>query len=143
MMKATSVRQALVKALPDLQNDPDKLLVFIDQGHIVSTLAKGRSFEYRYVLNVIVLDFAGNSDAVFLALLAWLRVNQPDALAGTEPQQEPISFEADHLTPSTSDLSIKLNLSEAVRVSVDARGQEVMEHMTEIPSEWDINGLVA
>ncbi|MBR8055668.1 phage tail protein [Burkholderia vietnamiensis] len=142
MNKATSLRQALNAAVPSLVTDPDKLLVFIDTGNIIATGATGVSFDYAYTLNVILLDFAGDADIVFAALLAWVRRNQPDLLTNDDMRKTGISFEADQLTQTTVDLSIKLKLSESVLVSDDGTGAQTFTHVDEPVPEWDMQGLV-
>jgi hypothetical protein len=67
MIKPASFRDAIVAAVPSLKDNPDKLLVFIDKGQIVATGAPSLSFEYRFTLNVILLDFPGDEDAVMVA----------------------------------------------------------------------------
>ena len=114
MNKAASFRKAMASAVPSLNDDPDKLLVFIDQGRIVATAAPSLSFEYRFVLNAILLDFAGDADTIFVALMAWVQRNQSDLLANVDERANGITFEVDHLTQSTFELSIKLSLTEGV-----------------------------
>jgi len=142
MNKPASFRRAIAGAIPGLDTDPDKLLVFIDQGHIVGTAAPSLSFEYRYVLNAMLLDFAGNSDTVFVALLAWVRRHHSDLLANEESRMNGITFEVDHLTQSTCDLSIKLTLTESVLVRAGENGEQTIMHVDEPVPEWDVQGLV-
>ncbi len=116
MNKPDSLRNHLLAAVPALRNDPDRLLVFIDNGTVRSTAAVGLSFEYAYTLNVILTDFAGHPDALMIPLLAWLMVNQHELLANLEKGKEAIKFEADILDNSKVDLSIELPLTERVIV---------------------------
>ena len=116
MQKPDSLRCHLLAAIPGLARNPDRLLVFVDNGTIRSTAAHGLSFEYGYTLNVTLTDFAGDPDAVFVALLAWLLVNQNELLANLETGKDAIKFEADILNGSTVDLSIKIPLTERVIV---------------------------
>jgi P2 phage tail completion protein R (GpR) len=71
MIKPARLRAALVAAIPSLAAEPDKLTVFIDRGSIAATGARSLSFEYRYVCNVLLLDFAGDADEVFIAIVEW------------------------------------------------------------------------
>lgn len=116
MQKPESLRRHLLAAIPGLARNPDRILVFVDNGTIRSTAAHGLSFEYGYTLNVILTDFAGDPDAVSVALLAWLLVNQSELLANLETGKDAIKFETDILNGSTVDLSIKLPLTERVIV---------------------------
>jgi hypothetical protein len=143
MNKANSFRTALTAALPALATDPDKLLVFIDAGRVIATDAPSLSFEYRFTLNAILLDFAGDADTVFVALLAWVKRNQSDLLANETTRKDGISFEAEHLTNDTCDLSIKLQLSESVVVGADDQGVQTITHIDEPVFEWNLDSLIA
>jgi hypothetical protein len=116
MNKPESLRAHLLASVPDLKNNPDALLVFIDQGTIRSTAAPGLSFEYAYTLNIILTDFPGHPDAVAIPLLAWVLVNQRELMENLELGKTAITFEADVLDHSKVDLSIKLPLTERVIV---------------------------
>jgi hypothetical protein len=143
MNKAISFRRALALAVPALQTDPDKLLVFVDAGNIVATAARSLSFEYRYTLNVIVTDFAGDADTVFVALMAWVQVNQPDLIANDDNRKSGIAFEVDHLTQTTCDLSIKLKLTESVIVGTDENGARTITHVDEPVYEWNLDSFIS
>ncbi len=131
MNKPNSLRAHLLAAVPELHKNPDRLLVFIDNGTIRSTAAHGLSFEYSYTLNVILTDFAGHPDAVAIPLLAWVMVNQHELLANQEKGKTAIAFEADVLDNSKVDLSIKLPLTERVIVKKQAAGALDVTHPDE------------
>ncbi|MBH3353971.1 phage tail protein [Pseudomonas stutzeri] len=131
MNKPNSLRAHLLAAVPELHKNPDRLLVFIDNGTIRSTAAHGLSFEYSYTLNVILTDFAGHPDAVAIPLLAWVMVNQHELLANLEKGKTAIAFEADVLDNSKVDLSIKLPLTERVVVKKQATGALDVTHPAE------------
>lgn len=116
MNKPESLRAHLLAAVPQLKSNPDRLMVFIDEGTIRSTAAPGLSFEYAYTLNIILTDFPGHPDAVAIPLLAWVLVNQRELMENLEKSKEAITFEADVLDSSKVDLSIKLPLTERVIV---------------------------
>lgn len=140
MIKPASLRAALVAAIPSLATDPDRLNVFIDQGSIAATGTRTPSFEYRYVVNVLVLDFAGDSDLVMIALVEWARANQPDLVTNADARGNGITFEVDILNNSTVDLSIKMQLSESVVVSTDANGRRTIEHVDDAADHWLATG---
>ncbi|CAE6848677.1 MULTISPECIES: phage tail protein [Paraburkholderia] len=142
MNKAATFRRAIADAVPELHDDPDKLLVFVDAGTVIATAAPSLSFEYRYTLNAIITDFAGDADAVFVALIAWVHRNQSDLLANDDERQNGIAFEVDHLTQTTCDLSIKLKLTESVVVGTNADGSQKITHVDEHVPEWNVQGLV-
>ena len=131
MNKPNSLRDHLLAAVPELHKNPDRLLVFIDNGTIRSTAAPGLSFEYSYTLNVILSDYAGHPDAVAIPLLAWLLVNQPELLTNLEKGKTAIAFEADVLDNSKVDLSLKLPLTERVIVKKQDDGSLQVSHPNE------------
>lgn len=131
MNKPTSLRRHLINAVAELRNDPDRILVFIDNGNVRCTLAASLSFEYAYELQVIITDFAGHPDAIFLPLLAWLRVNQSELLANLEQNKEAIGFEVDVLANDKVDLAITLPLTERVVVKRQDDGRLDISHPEE------------
>lgn len=131
MNKPNSLKAHLLAAVPRLADSPDRLLVFIDNGSTRTTTAPGLSFEYSYTLNVILTEFAGHPDAVFIPLLAWLMVNQNELLANQDKGKDAISFEADVIDNSKVDLSIKLPLTERVIVKKLDDGRLEVTHPDE------------
>ena len=126
MIKPDSLRTHLTQALPQLSRDPDRLLLFIDQGTLAASFSPNLSFEWRYTLNLIVTDFAGDPDGLMIALLAWVHDNQSDLLLNPD-QHNAIQFEAEILNNTALDLSIKLPLTERVVVKErDGGGQSVV-----------------
>lgn len=130
MIKPAGLREHLTAALPDLRRDPERLLVFIDEGSVVSTAAAGLSFEYRYTLNLILTDYAGHPDAVMVPLLVWLARHQPELLANPSLREQ-ISFKADVLANDKVDLDIKVPLTERVGVKPREGGGYNVEHYPE------------
>lgn len=116
MNKPNSLRDHLLAADTTLAQNPERLLVFIDEGNIRATAAPGLSFEWLYTLNVIITDYAGHPDNIAIPLLDWLRRNQPDLLTNIEKGKDAIGFEADILGNDKVDLSITLPLTERVIV---------------------------
>ncbi|PTB19542.1 phage tail protein [Trinickia symbiotica] len=133
MNKPASLRRALVTAIPSLEAEPDKLAVFIDQGSIIATGTRSLSFEYRYTAHALLLDFAGDADTVFVALVEWARTNQPDLVTNPDERAHGITFEVDILNHATADLSIKLALTESVAVTTGPDGNRVIEHVDDTP----------
>lgn len=131
MNKPESLRAHLLAAIPELKRNPDRLLVFIDNGSMRSTAAPGLSFEYSYTLNLILTDFAGHPDAVAIPLFAWVLVNQRELMENQEKGLDAIKFEADILDNSKVDLSITLPLTERVIVKQHADGTLHVDHPKE------------
>ncbi|WP_192980906.1 phage tail protein [Pseudomonas sp. EggHat1] len=116
MNKPNSLRDHLLAADTTLAQNPERLLVFIDEGNIRSTAAPGLSFEWLFTLNIMITDYAGHPDNIAIPLLDWLRRNQPDLLTNIEKGKDAIGFEADILGNDKVDLSITLPLTERVIV---------------------------
>lgn len=131
MKKPESLRQHLLAAVPQLARDPDRLLIFIDEGRLRCTAATGLSFEYEYRCNLILTDYAGHPDAIAVPLFAWLRVHQHELLANLEKSRDGVRFEADILDKSKVDLSITLPLTERVIVKEQPDGQLQITHVDE------------
>lgn len=128
MNKPESLRVHLLDQVPELRHNPDRLLIFIDNGKVRCTAAASLSFEYNYDLQVILTDFAGHPDSVMVPLLAWLRVNQSELLENLDKSAEGIKFEADLLDKSKVDLSLSLPLTERVVVRTDDTGAVIISH---------------
>ncbi|WP_055128239.1 phage tail protein [Pseudomonas mediterranea] len=128
MNKPESLRTHLLATISELKHNPDRLLIFIDNGKIRCTAAASLSFEYSFDLQVILTDFAGHPDSVMLPVLGWLKVNQADLLENLNKSTGGIQFEADILDNSKVDLSLTLTLTERVIVSKDADGYTTIHH---------------
>lgn len=115
MKKPDSLRAAIVARFPDLETDPDKLAVYIDRGRIAARGAPARGFEWRYRLNMLLMDFRGDPDDVMAVIVDWISINQVDLLQNHQNGNEAIAFDADIIDAETIDLSIQLELDEAVQ----------------------------
>ena len=128
MNKPESLRTHLLATIGELKHNPDRLLIFIDNGKIRCTAAASLSFEYSFDLQIILTDFAGHPDSVMLPVLGWLKVNQADLLENLNKSAEGIQFEADILDNSKVNLSVTLSLTERVIVGMNADGMTTIHH---------------
>jgi hypothetical protein len=112
MLKPAALRAHLSTAVPQLARDPEKLIVVAKAGRVVCTGTGTLSFEYRYTLQIIALDYAGHSDALIVPLLAWVQRNQSEILDNPALRGQSIRFEVEYLTTDTVDLSIEVDLTE-------------------------------
>ncbi|WP_082460485.1 phage tail protein [Pseudomonas mediterranea] len=128
MNKPESLRAHLLTTVAEFKHNPDRLLIFIDNGKIRCTAAASLSFEYSFDLQVILTDFAGHPDTVILPLLEWVSVNQSELLENLNKSADGIRFEADLLDSSKVDLSLTLPLTERVVVEKDTRGKSIVRH---------------
>lgn len=131
MKKHQSLRAHLEQAIPELRNNPDRLLIFIDHGNLRCTLAKGLSYEYEYILDMTFTDYAGDIDAITVPLLEWIRINQSELLANLDKAKQVITFEVDVLDNGKVDLSIYLPLTERVIVKRGDDGKLNITHPDE------------
>lgn len=136
MKKPQLLRDHLVAAIPALRADPERLLIFVDNGGLAGTYRPGASFEYRYTLDLVLTDFSGSPEAVMVPLLQWLTRHQSELLANPA-NRDKLTFEVDVLADNLVDLAIKLPLTERVRVVRGADGALVLEHLPEPPTEGE------
>lgn len=111
MKKPDSLRAAIAAHVPDLRDNPDRLIMWIDRGAVASPGTPSFNFAYSYRLNIFIVGYAGQQPPVAIAILHWLRVNQPDLL---QPGKDAFSFEADFLDNKSVDLQIELQLTECI-----------------------------
>lgn len=131
MQKHEALRAYLTQANPELARNPDALRMFVDQGRVVARGGAGMSFEYRYRLNILIVDYVGHEDAIFFPLVMWLADNERAALQNFERGAEAIQFEADILDNGAVDLSIEIELTEAVDAVPRAGGGHDLVHRPE------------
>lgn len=117
MKKPQNLRRALTEAVPYIQANPDKLHIFIDNGSLVTTAAPSLSWEYRYLLNMVIEDFSGDQNLLMAPIIAWLQDNQADAIDNPDRRDSLMTFEVDILSNDLCDISINLSLTERVLVS--------------------------
>ncbi|MGE5563118.1 MAG: phage tail protein [Bacillota bacterium] len=128
-----------------LQRNPDMLAIFIDKGQVAVREWKGNEltnleggaprlgYELRYTLNLVFQDLPEKlRDAIFLAIVVWLKANQVELVANHENGNQALRFEADVGDDSTIDLSIELDLSEAITAERNpADGSFTFAHQAE------------
>ncbi|PWE46673.1 phage tail protein [Pseudomonas prosekii] len=128
MNKPESLRSHLLSTIAELKHNPDRLLIFIDNGKVRCTAAASLSFEYSFNLQIILTDFAGHPDSVMLPLLGWLSVHQSELLENLNKSADGIKFEADILDNSKVDMSLTLPLTERVVIGRDDDGNTTLRH---------------
>jgi hypothetical protein len=140
MIKPESLRAHITAAVPELRRNPEQLLIFIENGTIVSTGSPGLSFEYRYTLTMILTDFAAHPDSIMVPLLAWLAVHQVELLQNFD-KHGAIAFDAEVIANDKIDLSIKIPLTERVGVHPNEAGDGYnVEHYPEPEIETGLRG---
>lgn len=116
MKKPQSLRSHLLDAIPELRRDPERILIFVDEGTVRSTMANGLSFEYAYKLSIVLTDYAGDMAAISIPVLDWIRINQSELMANLDKVSESIKFNVEVLDNDCVDLVISFPLTERVIV---------------------------
>lgn len=115
MRKPEGLGRLLLKSVPSLAADPSKLQMFVEKGRVAARAGDSLNFVYRYELSIVVQDFAGDVDRLFVPIIAWIAEQQPDLLERGE--LEPFTFEAELLDGDACDIDIRIELSELVLVT--------------------------
>lgn len=139
--KPTSLRTLLLAKVPVLKDNPDLLSMFIDKGKVVSRATASLSFQYRYTLNMVVQDYAGDIDALILPILLWIQQEEPELLERVP--HEPLTYESEILDADSADVSILLELSERVLVAwSEEHGKYAVTHLGDghPPHAFDAGG---
>lgn len=105
--------------MPQIAADPSRLDMFVDKGRVAARLGNN-SFELRYTQTIVVQDFAGAPEQLFVPILAWIGEFQPELLA--KPDSEPFRFDAEVLSADLVDVEIAIDLTEIVRVTAGDGG---------------------
>ncbi len=126
MIKPASLRAALITGNPHLKHAADSLHTFIDKGTVSATAAPGGGFSYGYTCTLVVTDYHGHPDSLFVPLFAWLAEHQPDLLLNQSSPQ--IEFDAEVLSHDTCDVEIRVPLTERVVIRETETGL-VAEHL--------------
>lgn len=123
MKKPQSLRNFIAGSIPELQTDPQRLKMFVESGNIVARGGETLSFEYRFTVRLIMLDYAGSLDLFAIPILAWLNTYQPDLLQNKDKAAKGLRFDVEVLANDKVDLVIEVDLSEAVIVKEDKDDQ--------------------
>jgi hypothetical protein len=121
------LRAALEAALPQLKQNPDRLLMFIEAGGLTGASLKTLSFRYRYTLTLVFVDFSGHMDEIMVPLLAWLQQYQPDLIQNGTALAEKLKFEAELTSHNQCDIELRIPLTEGVTVT-KKDGQTTTRH---------------
>jgi len=116
--KPGSLRAVFETAFPDLAQDPARLRMWIEQGHVKCWAggADRLNFTQAYTLTVVLEGWRLPSILIWALLIDWLRIQQPDLLTPGKAETA-IPFEADIITAEEADISFDLDLTEPVRVT--------------------------
>jgi len=136
MNKPERFRTALLAALPDLANDPQRLSIFVEKGKLVASGTASVGWQYSYQLTAVLQDFAGDMDTLAMAVAAWVAVEQPDMLKNPTQAERGIRFECELMTAELADVAIEIDLTEAVYAGDDGRFDHPAEPPADPTSAW-------
>lgn len=141
MYKPASLRRHLAHQVPALQRDPDKLSILVRSGRIVSAGEASLGFEYQYTLQLVVLDYGDQADAIMLPILVWLRTHQPEYFENPDLREKAFRFDAEFNGAKTIDLLVELDLTERVKVTPKEApaGAFEIRHLGEPQDRWAYN----
>lgn len=129
MRKPKSLRDHLIKRIPEFKRSPEKLALYVEKSQIRANGAKHHNvdqpkpvssfaFEYVYTFSIAVLDFAGEPEHVIIPIIEWLQLEQPDLTDNPEFQQNGLQFEAEILDTGKVDMMLELDgITERIIVS--------------------------
>lgn len=118
MRKLAAAREALLGAGLGLK--PSNLLTFAEQGSVLSSRGpRNRHFALSYQAHLIVTDWSGDPRALLWVLLAWLQADNPAA------PDDAIAFHVDVIDHQRADISMRVELTETVRVIETDAGIEI------------------
>lgn len=120
MKKLHLLRAHLMKAVPGLANDPERLLTFVEEGSIEFHRGPNLTHEYQFTAQLVLTDFSANLDTLMVPLLQWLAEYQPDV----DPT-EAVSFEAEIHSHKSVDVALRVKLTERVLAKVDCNTREI------------------
>lgn len=129
MKKPASLRAAIEAAIPELKNDPSRLALWIEDGAVQMRQTASHGFGFKYPLSVLLREVATEPALIAHAINRWLRVNQPDLLAGGAGDS--YGFEADILDNGLTDIVFTIQLCEAVDIRQEDDGSWTGEYEAE------------
>ena len=141
MEKPNSLRAEIIKHLPELAENPDKLTMFISNGRIIAHKATlGHTTEFT--LTILITDFTGDQNILRTVIIYWLQANQPDILQPGQTPNDAITFDADILSNDSVDLLIQLKLSERTTALIDDEHKIHISHPAEPQHINDLTGIL-
>lgn len=129
MQKPARLRAALSAALPELKRSPDRLTIWIEDGAVRARQTASHGFAFAYPLSVLLREMNTDIAIIAHAIVRWLRVEQPDLLAGGNGDS--FGFETDILDNGTADILFTLQLVENVAIEAQEDGSWSIDYLPE------------
>lgn len=140
MKKAEQLREHLTKRVRFFADNPDRLVMFVENARVIPRYAPNLNFVYNYPVTIGVESYSGNPDIVTVAIIEFLQTHQRDLMQNTDLVKDMIEMNAEFLDHQNYDLSYKVTLRESVAVTVNSDieddGRYDIEHVTE-PIDYD------
>ncbi|WP_337186687.1 phage tail protein [Phenylobacterium sp.] len=139
MIKPDHLRRYLEAGHDWVAANKDRVLVRVEQGRAVAGYGPGLSFEWRYTVKLVFLDFDGDRAELFALVFAWLGRHQRELLANPATAEDGVRFEADILDSRKADLELTIPLTEGVvgEAAVGGAGFDLAPR-PEHPEELDL-----
>ena len=128
MQKIDSLRDAILKALPELRRDRDRIKIWVERGSAKATQTPDQSFAFGFQLNVLIVEMRSDIAVLAHAVFHWLRANQPELIV---PGAQGFTFDADYLDNRCADVELQLQLDQAVKVTKNAEGKFDLDYRAE------------
>lgn len=141
MQKPRSLRRAIDAAVPEIRNESDRLKIWVEDGAVRSRQTETHGFAFEYPLSVLIEETRTDIAIIAHAISRWLRVNQPDLMAGGSGDS--FKFETDILDSGAADILFTLQLTENVAVERNGDGSWAVDYLAEPDPLFDDDTEVA
>lgn len=136
--------QQIQKLLEDnnhfIQNNPDKLRLFIDEGTITASATECLGFEYQYTLNLSLSDYDQSMNNLMMPIISWMYLYQQEFMLNSDLRKKAIQFALTENSDNTKNVAIKLKLTERVivkKTEADVEYRQVNDALpVEMRPEW-------
>lgn len=129
MQKPASLRAALTAAIPEIRDQPDRLVIWVEDGAVRARQTETHGFAFEYPLSVLLREVSTDIAIVALAINRWLRRHQSNLLAGGSGDS--YKFETDVLDNATADILFTIDLCENVAVEPQPDGSWSIDYQVE------------
>lgn len=137
MRKPDHFRAFLLRAVPALGNQPDRLHIYVEKGHVRCVQGASLSYRLEYELQVRIEDFAGESDHIIVPMLSWIAEQEPLLM---KPEYGGVPMAMDILDNKVADLEFRLPLTERVIVEAQADGSWLVSYPADPQIETAFDG---
>lgn len=118
MKKPHLLREALTAALDGkhhVRANPHLIDITVTDLNLLASGRPGAGFQYRYTLQIILMDFAGEAEEVTVPLMIWVERYQHELVASQDAATKGLVMTVKLLESGKSDILIDLQLTESLR----------------------------